>query len=210
MRTTGFTALLACAVLSAAACSTSTSPGPVQSGTPATPAAASTPGVPSGNANPGDSPATGTPESTAPQPTDTSIAACAPGQVDITVKGMGAATNHHGLTLVFSIANPAQACTLTGYPGLDETAETGEVIHAERTPNGYMGGLPAGTDKAPTVVVKSGHPARAIAEAVSCGVYGKPDPTVTKVEVTAPNSTDIRVIPESLSTCNLKIHPVTQ
>ncbi|MFE3258618.1 DUF4232 domain-containing protein [Nocardia sp. NPDC059091] len=212
MRTTGFTALLACAVLAAATgCSSSPSSTPSPA---ATTSALTTGGTPSGGnqggGNPGGGPATGTPASTAAQPTDTPIPACASGQVDVSAKSMGAAMSHNGITLTFAIANPSQACTLTGYPGLDEITDTGTVIHAERTPNGYIGGLPAGTDTPPTVVVKSGHPAHAIAEGTSCGPYNKPDPKVVKTEVTAPNSTDTRVIDTAVYTCTLKIHPVTE
>ncbi|WP_083913431.1 DUF4232 domain-containing protein [Nocardia concava] len=207
MRRAGFATVVACAVVVVASgCGGSTSSGTAtQSGGPT--AATTT------TADGGNSGGT-TPESTAPQPnpkpTDTPIAACAPGQVDVTAQNMGAATSHYGLTLVFSIANPAQACTLTGYPGMDEITETGEVVHAERTLRGFIGGLPEGNDKEPTVVVKSGHPARAVAESVACGVLDKPDPKVAKVEVTPPNSTDTRVIDKSLTVCNLKIHPVTE
>ncbi|MFE3056302.1 DUF4232 domain-containing protein [Nocardia sp. NPDC059239] len=212
MRTTGFTALLACTVL-AAATGCSSSPSSTPSAAPTT-SALTTGGTPSGGnqggGNQGGGPATGTPASTAAQPTDTPIPACASGQVDVTAQSMGAAMSHNGITLTFAIANPSQACTLTGYPGLDEIIDTGTVIHAERTPNGYIGGLPAGTDTAPTVVVKSGHPAHAIAEGTSCGPYNKPDPKVVKTEVTAPNSTDTRVIDAAVYTCTLKIHPVTE
>ncbi|GAB0104348.1 hypothetical protein JMUB6875_33220 [Nocardia sp. JMUB6875] len=205
MRRTGFATLLACAVAMAGGCDSSTSTGPAQPGAPTTTTGAFTGG------NIGDD--TGSPTSPAPQPTtptDTPLAACASGAVDVTAQSMGAATSHYGLTLVFSIANPTQACTLTGYPGMDEITDTGEVIHAERTPRGYIGGLPSDNDKPPTVVVKSGHPARAIAESVACGVLDKPDPKIAKVEVTPPNSTDTRVIDTSLTACNLKIHPVTE
>ncbi|MVU80354.1 DUF4232 domain-containing protein [Nocardia sp. ET3-3] len=206
MRTTGFTALLACAVVAAASgCASSTSPGPTQSGSPA---ATTTAGSQSGGGNSGgNSGGGGSPATT---PTDTTLAACAPGQVDVTAKSMGAAMSHDGITLTFSIANPSQSCTLTGYPGMDEITDTGTVIHAERTLNGYVGGLPQGTTTPPTVVVKSGHPAHAIAEGTSCGPYGKPDPKVVKTEVTPPNSTDTRVIDAAVYTCTLKIHPVTE
>lgn len=207
MRRAGFAAVLACAVVAVAGgCDSSTSTGPAQPDAPTTATGAFTGGNVGGD--------TGLPTSPAPQstttPTDTPIAACASGAVDVTAKSMGAAMSHDGITLTFSIADPAKACTLTGYPGLDEITEAGAVIHAERTPNGYIGGLPLGTDTPPTVVVKSGHPAHAIAEGTSCGPYGKPDPKVAKVEVTPPNSTDTRVIDTAVYTCELKIHPVTE
>lgn len=200
--------MLACAVAaSVTACTDTATTGP-GSTTPAV----TTPrgGNPGAGGNTGDTPAPGTPATTSSQaattPADTPIAACAPGQVQITATGLGAAMNHHGITLTFSIANPAQACTLRGYPGLDETTATGEVVHAERTTGGYMA---QAADPDTTVVVKSGHPAKAIAESVSCGVLGKPDAKVTKTEVTVPNSTDTRVVDIAIDTCNLKIHPVT-
>ncbi|MEU6580224.1 DUF4232 domain-containing protein [Nocardia sp. NPDC046763] len=209
MRTTGFTALLACAVLAAATgCSSSNSSAPTTSASP-------TIGISSGGGNPGGNPTGGGyqgggPATSTPQPADTPIAPCASGQVDVTAKGMGAAMSHDGITLTFSIVDPSQACTLTGYPGMDEITDTGTVIHAERTLNGYIGGLPAGTETPPTVVVKSGHPAHAIAEGTSCGPYNKPDPKIVKTEVTAPNSTDTRVIDAAVHTCTLEIHPVTE
>ncbi|MGV9664229.1 DUF4232 domain-containing protein [Nocardia niigatensis] len=220
MRTTGFTALLACAVLAAATgCSSSTPSTPSAASTTSASAASSGGNTPGGG-NPGGSQSGGNPTgggnqgggpaTTAPRPTDTAIPACASGQVDITAQSMGAAMSHDGITLTFAIANPSQACTLTGYPGMDEITDTGTVIHADRTLNGYIGGLPAGTDTPPTVVVKSGHPAHAIAEGTSCGPYNKPDPKIVKTEVTAPNSTDTRVIDTAIYTCPLKIHPVAE
>ncbi|MFJ9367184.1 hypothetical protein ACIRRA_22570 [Nocardia sp. NPDC101769] len=92
---------------------------------------------------------------------------------------------------------------------MDEITDTGTVIHADRTLNGYIGGLPAGTDT-PPVVVKSGHPAHAIAEGTSYGPSSKPDPKIVKTEVAAPNSTDTRAIDATGYTCPLKIHPVTE
>ncbi|MFE3797505.1 DUF4232 domain-containing protein [Nocardia tengchongensis] len=201
MRSTVLTVLLAGAVVAAATgCTDGATPGSA----PATSAApvSSGGGNPSATGNPG--PTTGASATTTSA--DTPIAACAPGQVEITAKGRGAAMSHHGITLTFSIANPAQACTLHGYPGLDETTDTGEVIHAERTPGGYMA---QDADPEATVVVKSGHPAQAVAESVACGVFGKPDLKVVKTQVTPPNSTDTRTVDASLDTCNLKIHPVT-
>ncbi|MGW4532190.1 DUF4232 domain-containing protein [Nocardia sp. NPDC004340] len=200
MRSTGFAMLLACTVIAGVTgCTDGATPTAKPSS--ATPAVSPSAGSPSAG-NPGTAP-TGN-----PAPADTPIAACAPGQVDVTATGLGAAMSHHGITLTFSIANPAQACTLKGYPGLDLTTSTGEVIHAERTASGYMSPQPSG-DPEPTVVVKSGHPAKAIAESVACGVYGKPESKVVKTQVTPPNSTDTRVVDEALDTCNLKIHPVT-
>ncbi|MGW4352497.1 DUF4232 domain-containing protein [Nocardia sp. NPDC004582] len=200
MRSTRCTMLLACTVIAGVTgCTTGTTP----TSAPATPAV-STPAETPSVGNPSAAP---TPTGT-PAPADTPIAACAPGQVDITATGLGAAMSHHGITLTFSIANPAEACTLRGYPGLDLTTSTGEVVHAERTTSGYMSPQPTG-DPEPTVVVKSGHPATAIAESVACGVYGKPDPKVVKTQVTPPNSTDTRMVDQALDTCNLKIHPVT-
>ncbi|WP_433590544.1 DUF4232 domain-containing protein [Nocardia sp. CA-145437] len=204
MRSTGFTMLLTCTVIAGV---TGCTDGSTPTTTPSSAAPAVSPGAGSPSAgNPGAAP-TGRP-GPATIPADTPIAACAPGQVDVTATGLGAAMSHHGITLTFSIANPAQACTLKGYPGLDLTTSTGEVVHAERTTSGYMSPQPVG-DPEPTVVVRSGHPARAIAESVACGVYGTSDPKVVKTQVTPPNSTDTRVVDEALDTCSLKIHPVT-
>src|SRR5919112_1083715 len=79
------------------------------------------------------------------------MAPCADGQVVVSSGGQQAASGHREVVLVFSLAPGAQACTLTGYPGVDSGAG-GPLIHATRTMSGFMGGL-RDADVPPTVAV---------------------------------------------------------
>ncbi|MEC3956550.1 DUF4232 domain-containing protein [Nocardia sp. CDC153] len=155
----------------------------------------------------GQSPIT-EPTSQNPPTTEPGLAACAAGQVDVTGEVMSPATGHRGVKLTFSLAAGASACTLSGYPGVDSGAG-GAVIHADRTPRGFMGGLPQGSDTPPVVELRSGHPATAVVEGVAFDAAGNGCPLYTNLLVTPPNSTDTRTVTVTIDTCALHVHPVT-
>ena len=77
---------------------------------------------------------------------------CWADQIAVSASPTQAAVGHRALTLVFSLAGGAVACTLSGYPGVDSGAG-GPPIHAVPTLRGYMGGLPDGVDVPPTVTL---------------------------------------------------------
>ncbi|GAB0108289.1 hypothetical protein JMUB6875_73020 [Nocardia sp. JMUB6875] len=135
-------------------------------------------------------------------------ASCGSGQVDVTAEVMSPGTGHRGVKFTFALAAGAAPCTLTGYPGVD-TGAGGPLLHADRTPRGYMGGLPQGSDEPPVVTLVSGHPANAVVEGVAFDASGSGCPLYTSLLVTPPNSTDTRTVAVTIDSCALHVHPVT-
>jgi hypothetical protein len=132
---------------------------------------------------------------------------CATGQVVATALPLEAGVGHRGIPLMFSLSPGASRCTLTGYPGVDSGAG-GPLIHAGRTLRGYLGGLPAGVDIPPTVVVAQAHPAQALVEGLAIDGDGNPCPTYTDLLVTAPDTTGTVSVPAVIDACQLQVHPV--
>jgi hypothetical protein len=134
-------------------------------------------------------------------------APCATGQVQVSNGGEHRASGHRAVVLTFSLAPGAQACTLTGYPGVDSGAG-GPLVHADRTPAGYLGGL-RDTTTPPTVLVTAARPAHAVVEGVAVGADpDQPCPTYTELLVTPPDTADTMVVPVEIDTCELTVHPM--
>ena len=134
-------------------------------------------------------------------------APCADGQVQVSRGGEYARTGHRAVVLRFRPAPGAQACTLTGYPGVDSGAG-GPLLHAERTLAGFMGGLD--TDRLPTLTVSEDQPATALVEGVAVDRLD-PDrvcPTYRQLVVTPPDTTVATTIPIVMDTCALQVHPM--
>jgi Protein of unknown function (DUF4232) len=132
---------------------------------------------------------------------------CATGQVHVSNGGEHRASGHRLVVLEFSLAPGAQACTLTGYPGVDSGAG-GPLLHADRTLSGFMGGLR--TDALPTLTVSEYQPATALVEGVA---VDREDPyrlcpTYTELLVTPPDTTEATTIPIWMDTCELQVHPM--
>lgn len=136
------------------------------------------------------------------------VAPCGPGQLDIAAHTMSPGMMHRGVELSVRLAADTPPCTISGYPGVD-TGEGGPVLHAERTPRGYMGGLPQGDDTPPVVTVLPGQPGRVVVEGSAMGPDGQDCPLYTSLAVTVPNSTDTRTLHTTIDTCGLQVHPVT-
>jgi hypothetical protein len=94
-----------------------------------------------------------------------------------------------------------------GYPGVD-TGDGGPLLHAERTPSGFQGGLR--TDELPTVTVAADQPQYAVVEgvAVDRNDYNRLCPTYTQLLVTAPDTTETFTVPVGIDTCELQVHPM--
>ena len=135
------------------------------------------------------------------------MAPCADGQVVVSSGGQQAASGHREVVLVFSLAPGAQACTLTGDPGVD-SGGGGPLIHATRTMSGFMGGL-RDADVPPTVAVTAASPARAVVEGVAIDTRdpNRTCPTYTELVVTPPDSTDTATVRVDIDTCALQVHP---
>ncbi|AYF79609.1 DUF4232 domain-containing protein [Nocardia yunnanensis] len=153
-------------------------------------------------------PALPTPSATTPSATTAGLGACGAGQVEVSGKVMSPATGHRGVELVFTLAAGASPCTLAGYPGVDSGAG-GPLLHADRTPRGFMGGLPQGSDDPPTVTLRPDHPATAIVEGTAFDAAGSGCPLYTNLSVTPPNSTDTHTVTVTIDSCALHVHPVT-
>ncbi len=137
-----------------------------------------------------------------------STAPCASGQVTVTAEPPQAAAGHRAVTLTFSLAPGAGACTLAGYPGVD-SGTGGPLVHAQRLPRGYMGGLPSGVDEPPVVTVSSTASAHAVVEGVAVDPSGNKCPTYTDLRVTPPDTTETSTVPTTIDVCELMVHPVT-
>jgi hypothetical protein len=133
--------------------------------------------------------------------------ACSNGQVVVTAGPPEAGLAHRGMTLIFSLAPGTEACTVTGYPGVD-SGTGGPLLHAKRTLSGYLGGVRA--DSPPTITVTAWQPAQAVVEGVAFDAsdpYRK-CPTYTDLRVTPPDTTDTVTVPTDMETCELQVHPV--
>ncbi|MCC3313302.1 DUF4232 domain-containing protein [Nocardia africana] len=170
--------------------------GPAPSARPATETSAAQ--TPSPQANP----------TTGSTTTASAVAPCRPRQLDTTAHTLSPGMMHRGVELTFALAADTPPCTIAGYPGVD-TGEGGPVLHARRTPRGYMGGLPRDDDTPPVVTVLPGRPARAVVEGSAMGPAGEDCPLYTSLVVTAPDSIDTRTVHTTIDTCALEVHPVT-
>jgi hypothetical protein len=111
----------------------------------------------------------------------------------------------HGALVVRFRNLTAHTCTLYGYPGVDALNAQGAVMkHARRTLMGAAGGSP----QINTIHLQSGGFASATVEWLNF------NPTTTgacafshSIAVTPPNTTRTRVIPRSVSVCDLQVHP---
>ncbi|MGV9666202.1 DUF4232 domain-containing protein [Nocardia niigatensis] len=199
---TGILAATGALALGLAACSSSTPTTSPPATTPAATGEATTAGESA------KAPATTLGSQGVPTTVPARQATCGAGQVDVTAAVMSPATGHRGVKLTFSLAAGAAPCTLTGYPGVD-TGAGGPLLHADRTPRGYMGGLPEGSDEPPTVTLESDRPGTAIVEGVAFDAAGSGCPLYTSLQVTPPNSTDTRTVTVTIDSCALHVHPVT-
>lgn len=148
-------------------------------------------------------PAWAEPVDIADQPTP-----CWSNQIAVASSPTEGAVEHRALTLIFTLAGGAEPCTLTGYPGVD-TGAGGPLVHAELTPRGYMGGLPATDDVPPSVTLSLSTQGQSIVESMAVDGDGAPCPTYTELLVNPPDTTEVLTVPASIDACLLQVHPVT-
>lgn len=133
---------------------------------------------------------------------------CWSDQIAVDASPAQGAVGHRALTLTFSLAGGGEACTLTGYPGVDSSSG-GPAIQAEPTPRGYMGGLPDNVVAPPTVTLSISTQAQAIVESIAVDGSGNPCPTYTDLRVNPPGTTTVFTVPATIDACRLQVHPVT-
>ncbi|MDQ6617302.1 MAG: DUF4232 domain-containing protein [Actinomycetota bacterium] len=136
--------------------------------------------------------------------------ACTTRQLSISLAGTPGGLSHFGYVIAFK--NTGDPCQLHGYPGLDGVSSNGVVVvSAQRTPNGYLGGLPEGVTAGPNVQLGSGQSASALFEGINGPVASLgPCTTYVAVVIIPPNETQaVRLaFAGGAYLCYLQIHPV--
>ena len=138
----------------------------------------------------------------------TAGAQCRASQLAVTATAVSPADTHRGVLLHFTLAPDSRACSLVGYPDVDSGAG-GPLLHARRTPTGYLGGLPIGVNAPQVVDLVPGQAATAVVEGSAVNADGSPCPTYTGLRVTPPNTTTAGMVAATIDTCSLQVHPVT-
>jgi hypothetical protein len=131
------------------------------------------------------------------------ITHCRADQLSVSARGAGAASLHTGLILVFRNTGTV-GCRMTGYPGVALlNAQNVQVVQAQRSTSGYLGGAPV-----TTVTLAPGGAASALLEVVVVDDAGNTCAQYPRLLVTAPDDTTSVRVDESLPGCSVQIHPV--
>ncbi len=111
--------------------------------------------------------------------------------------------SHAGIVIVFTNRGPT--CTIRAYPGVDGLGSDGQpVVHAKRTPDGYLGGPGKSSD----IRLDTGAVASALFEGLDGRARGGPPcPSYNEIAITPPNETH-SVRRTSPMFCEPEIHPV--
>jgi hypothetical protein len=143
-------------------------------------------------------------------PAGGALGPCRDGQISVSDTGGSAGVGHEGQVLLFT--NSSQSgCTLSGYPGVAGLdAQGNQVVQAERTLSGYLGGLENGATTPPTVSLLPGQVASATVEGTDVPVGSATScPSYPTLLVTPPNLTvSVRVTPGLPGCSPIQIHPV--
>jgi hypothetical protein len=142
--------------------------------------------------------------------TTTQVPPC--GGPDLSVSGRQApgAAGHQGVIILFE-NNGVAPCTLYGYPGVAGLNPGGvQVVQAERTLTGMMGGLAPGVTTIPIVTLSPGQTGSAVVEGTDVPSGTETGcPSYPSLLVTTPNTTESVRIPLGLPGCSpLEVHPV--
>jgi hypothetical protein len=157
-----------------------------------------------------DTTVTGLPTTSTTATTPTSAALCAGPHVGVSGKMASAAAGHQGVVLQFVNNGPA-GCVLYGYPGAAGLNAGGaQVVQAQRTLTGMMGGLAPGVTALSRISLAPGQTASAVVEGTDVPSGTETScPTYPSLLVTAPNSKVSVTIPLALPGCSgLQVHPV--
>jgi hypothetical protein len=152
----------------------------------------------------------GLPTTSTTATTPTSAALCAGPSVGVSGKMASAAAGHQGVVLLF-VNNGSTSCVLYGYPGAAGLNAGGaQVVQAQRTLTGMMGGLAPGVTALPRITLAPGQTASAVVEGTDVPSGTETScPTYPSLLVTAPNAKGSVTIPLSLPGCSgLQVHPV--
>ena len=139
------------------------------------------------------------------------LSRCAFSELSVSAGQFGAAMGHEGFAIEFRNAG-AVACTLYGYPGVAALNSSGQqAAQAQRTPSGYLGGLPSGDTTPPLVTLSPGQVASALVEGtdVPTGTPPSPCPQYQALLVTPPTATQSVRLTQGVPGCSaIAVHPV--
>jgi hypothetical protein len=147
---------------------------------------------------------------TAPTTTPVATALCTGASIGVTGSQAGAAAGHEGVILLFANNGPA-SCVLFGYPGVAGLNAGGsQVVQAQRTLTGMLGGLAPGVTALPRITLAPGQTASAVVEGTDVPSGNETTcPTYPSLLVTAPNTKVSVSVPQSVPGCSgLQVHPV--
>jgi hypothetical protein len=161
---------------------------------------------------------TNTTSTTTPTTEAPTVARCVNGQISVTNAGGGSGLGHQDQVILFTNQSRS-TCSLTGFPGVAGLdAEGNQVVQAQRTPGGYLGGLPPGVTVPPMVPLMPGQTASAVIEGTDMPVGSATTcPHYPALLVTPPGLSDsVRVSVSDLGTnppglpgCSpIEVHPV--
>lgn len=151
---------------------------------------------------------TSSPSTTGSSQAQAATATCVSAQLAVSVGAGTAGLGHVGETLRFHNLGSA-TCVLTGYPGVALIRSGGRQVQAKRTPSGYLGGLPAGSQAPPVLEVRPGETVSALLEGLdSQGGSGRPCPNYVSLLVTPPNLRVSRRLARPFAVCEPTVHPV--
>jgi len=130
----------------------------------------------------------------------------------VSAGGGGAALGHVDVDLLFRNTSTT-TCTLTGYPVVAALDSSGnQVLQAQRSPSGYMGGLPPGQTIPTTVTLAPGETVSAKVEGTDNPVNGATScPSYSAFLVTPPNNDQpVRLLlANPFPDCStIEVHPV--
>ena len=128
-------------------------------------------------------------------------------QIAVNASPTDSAAGHRRVILTFSLVG-GEPCTLTGYPSVD-SGTGGPTIHAEPTPRGDMGGLPAAVDEPPSVILSVSTQGQAIVEGMAVDSSGSACPRYTDLRISPPAINMVFTVPAAIEACQLQVHPVT-
>lgn len=144
---------------------------------------------------------------------------CTNSQVAVSDGGGGAGLGHENQIILFTNQSN-DSCTLSGYPGIAALNSSGqEVVQAERSLSGYLGGLWNNATTPPSVTLQPGGTASAIVEGTDNPVGTETScPYYPELLVTPPNlTTSVRITVTGLGTppenglpgcTSIQVHPV--
>jgi len=142
--------------------------------------------------------------------TPAGAALCAGPNVGVSGKMASSAAGHQGVVLLF-VNNGSTSCVLYGYPGAAGLNAGGaQVVQAQRTLTGMMGGLAPGVTALPRITLAPGQTASAVVEGTDVPSGTETScPTYPSLLVTAPNAKVSVTILFALPGCSgLQVHPV--